>query len=230
MPIPEVLIFDTTLRDGEQAPGNSLSPEEKLRLARQLDALRVDVIEAGFPAASEDDYRSRPGDRDRGPPAGDRGAGALSRPGYRSRRRGPEPGGAEPDPRLHLHLRPAHPGQAARTPGRACWPWRGPRFGGPGSTPTTWSSPRKMPAGPSSTSSAPWSGGHRGGRHHDQPPRHGRLRHPGGIRSDVPRRPGAGAWLRPGDAQRALSRRPRPRGGQQPCGHCRRASLRWSAR
>ena len=58
MPIPEVLIFDTTLRDGEQAPGNSLTPEEKLRLARQLDALGVDVIEAGFPAASEDDYRS----------------------------------------------------------------------------------------------------------------------------------------------------------------------------
>jgi 2-isopropylmalate synthase len=58
MPIPEVLIFDTTLRDGEQAPGNSLTPEEKLRLARQLDALGVDVIEAGFPAASDDDYRS----------------------------------------------------------------------------------------------------------------------------------------------------------------------------
>jgi 2-isopropylmalate synthase len=58
MPIPEVLIFDTTLRDGEQAPGNSLSPEEKLRLARQLDALGVDVIEAGFPAASEGDYRA----------------------------------------------------------------------------------------------------------------------------------------------------------------------------
>ena len=54
----EVLIFDTTLRDGEQAPGNSLSPEEKLRLARQLDALRVDIIEAGFPAASEDEFRS----------------------------------------------------------------------------------------------------------------------------------------------------------------------------
>jgi 2-isopropylmalate synthase len=53
----EVLILDTTLRDGEQAPGNSLSPEEKLRLARQLDTLGVDIIEAGFPAASEDDYR-----------------------------------------------------------------------------------------------------------------------------------------------------------------------------
>ena len=48
MPIHDVLIFDTTLRDGEQAPGNSLSPEEKLRLARQLDALGVDVMEAGF--------------------------------------------------------------------------------------------------------------------------------------------------------------------------------------
>ncbi len=58
MTSPEVLIFDTTLRDGEQAPGNSLTPEEKLRFARQLDALWVDIIEAGFPAASEDDYRS----------------------------------------------------------------------------------------------------------------------------------------------------------------------------
>jgi 2-isopropylmalate synthase len=58
MAVRDVLIFDTTLRDGEQAPGNSLSAEEKVRLARQLDALRVDVIEAGFPAAGEDDYRS----------------------------------------------------------------------------------------------------------------------------------------------------------------------------
>jgi 2-isopropylmalate synthase len=54
----DVLIFDTTLRDGEQAPGNSLTPEEKIRLARQLDALGVDIMEAGFPAASEGDYRS----------------------------------------------------------------------------------------------------------------------------------------------------------------------------
>ncbi|MFI5211224.1 MAG: 2-isopropylmalate synthase, partial [Gemmatimonadales bacterium] len=54
----EVLIFDTTLRDGEQAPGNTMTPEEKLRLARQLDQLGVDIIEAGFPAASEGDFRS----------------------------------------------------------------------------------------------------------------------------------------------------------------------------
>ncbi|HXQ30258.1 MAG TPA: 2-isopropylmalate synthase [Gemmatimonadales bacterium] len=52
-----VVIFDTTLRDGEQAPGNSMTPEEKLRLARQLDVLGVDVIETGFPAASDGDFR-----------------------------------------------------------------------------------------------------------------------------------------------------------------------------
>ena len=51
----QVRIFDTTLRDGEQAPGFSLRPAEKLRLARQLDALGVDVIEAGFPIASPAD-------------------------------------------------------------------------------------------------------------------------------------------------------------------------------
>ncbi|MGH7529597.1 MAG: 2-isopropylmalate synthase [Gemmatimonadales bacterium] len=53
----DVIIFDTTLRDGEQAPGNAMEPEAKLRLARQLDALGVDVIEAGFPAASPGDLR-----------------------------------------------------------------------------------------------------------------------------------------------------------------------------
>ncbi len=54
----DVVIFDTTLRDGEQAPGNTMTPEEKVELARQLDALNVDVIEAGFPAASEGDFRA----------------------------------------------------------------------------------------------------------------------------------------------------------------------------
>jgi 2-isopropylmalate synthase len=53
-----VLIFDTTLRDGEQAPGFSLRLDEKLQMARQLDALGVDIIEAGFPIASADDAES----------------------------------------------------------------------------------------------------------------------------------------------------------------------------
>src|SRR6266702_4793586 len=51
-----IIIFDTTLRDGEQSPGASMNLEEKVRMARQLDALGVDVIEAGFPMASEDDF------------------------------------------------------------------------------------------------------------------------------------------------------------------------------
>ena len=54
----EILIFDTTLRDGEQSPGVSLSAAEKVEIARLLARMRVDVIEAGFPAASPEDRRA----------------------------------------------------------------------------------------------------------------------------------------------------------------------------
>ena len=53
-----VKIFDTTLRDGEQSPGASMNTNEKLRLAVQLEKLGVDIIEAGFPAASEGDFEA----------------------------------------------------------------------------------------------------------------------------------------------------------------------------
>jgi len=53
-----LVIFDTTLRDGEQSPGASMTKEEKVRIAKQLEKLRVDVIEAGFPAASQGDFES----------------------------------------------------------------------------------------------------------------------------------------------------------------------------
>jgi 2-isopropylmalate synthase len=53
-----VLIFDTTLRDGEQSPGCSMNLQEKLTLARQLERLGVDVIEAGFPVASDGDFEA----------------------------------------------------------------------------------------------------------------------------------------------------------------------------
>jgi 2-isopropylmalate synthase len=53
-----VRIFDTTLRDGEQAPGAGLTAAEKLEVARQLARLKVDVIEAGFPAASPGDFEA----------------------------------------------------------------------------------------------------------------------------------------------------------------------------
>ncbi|NCC26345.1 MAG: 2-isopropylmalate synthase, partial [Deltaproteobacteria bacterium] len=53
-----IFIFDTTLRDGEQSPGATMNMREKIRLARQLESLGVDVIEAGFPAASQGDFES----------------------------------------------------------------------------------------------------------------------------------------------------------------------------
>ena len=53
-----LVIFDTTLRDGEQSPGASMTMEEKVRIARQLERMGVDVIEAGFPAASKGDFEA----------------------------------------------------------------------------------------------------------------------------------------------------------------------------
>src|SRR5881227_349629 len=53
-----IIIFDTTLRDGEQCPGASMNLREKLEVARQLARLKVDVIEAGFPIVSEGDFES----------------------------------------------------------------------------------------------------------------------------------------------------------------------------
>src|SRR5580692_5936758 len=53
-----VVIFDTTMRDGEQAPGASMSLDEKLELAKILEEMRVDVIEAGFPIASNGDFEA----------------------------------------------------------------------------------------------------------------------------------------------------------------------------
>ena len=54
----QLIIFDTTLRDGEQSPGASMTKDEKMRIARQLERLKVDVIEAGFPASSNGDFEA----------------------------------------------------------------------------------------------------------------------------------------------------------------------------
>ena len=53
-----LIIFDTTLRDGEQSPGASMTQEEKVRIARQLERMNIDIIEAGFPAASNGDFKA----------------------------------------------------------------------------------------------------------------------------------------------------------------------------
>ena len=217
MAIHDVLIFDTTLRDGEQAPGNSLSPEEKLRLARQLDALGVDVIEAGFPAASEGDYRSVREIADRDPAAGHRRAGALPRARHRARRRGaraPRRGAgstsSSPPPTCTSGTSSRPPredvlalARAAIRQARALHRRR--RVLAP-----------RTPAAPTPTSSAAWSRRpSQEGATHRQPARHRRLRH--ARRSTArcsatcwPRVPGADARR----AERALPRRPRPRRGQ----------------
>ncbi|MCK5421676.1 MAG: 2-isopropylmalate synthase, partial [Deltaproteobacteria bacterium] len=54
----KVRILDTTLRDGEQSPGFSMNIQEKLRMAKQLERLGVDIIEAGFPIASKVDFEA----------------------------------------------------------------------------------------------------------------------------------------------------------------------------
>ncbi|MFM7802748.1 MAG: 2-isopropylmalate synthase, partial [Limnohabitans sp.] len=54
----KLIIFDTTLRDGEQSPGAAMNLEEKLKIAEMLDELGVDVIEAGFPIASNGDFEA----------------------------------------------------------------------------------------------------------------------------------------------------------------------------
>src|SRR5918997_5685223 len=51
-----LIVFDTTMRDGEQSPGASMTKEEKIRIGRQLERMKIDVIEAGFPAASDGDF------------------------------------------------------------------------------------------------------------------------------------------------------------------------------
>ena len=68
----QIIIFDTTLRDGEQCPGASMNLREKLEIARQLARLNVDVIEAGFPVISDGDFAVGPDHRQ-----GNQGAGDL---------------------------------------------------------------------------------------------------------------------------------------------------------
>ena len=54
----KLIIFDTTLRDGEQSPGASMTKDEKLHIAKSLERMKVDIIEAGFPIASPGDFDS----------------------------------------------------------------------------------------------------------------------------------------------------------------------------
>ena len=105
LPDDRVIIFDTTLRDGEQSPGFSMNLREKLRMAEALAELGVDVMEAGFPIASIGDFESVEAIA-----RAHQGPGHLRprphRPGrHPARRRGAAPGRAQAHPHLPQHQR-----------------------------------------------------------------------------------------------------------------------------
>ena len=216
-------IFDTTLRDGEQAPGFSLEIDEKLALARQLRSLGVDIIEAGFPIASEADAEAVRTVADASPRAGHCRPGALPRQGHRARRVGAAParraaGSTSSSPRRTCTSSGSCECRARSACGR---PW--PRSGWRATTPTTCSSRRKtrraairdflcqiieavIQAG-AKTINLPDTVGYST---------------PDEVGDVLPLRDRARAELRPGHLQRALPRRSRPRGRQHAGGDRRR--------
>ena len=111
-----VVIFDTTLRDGEQCPGATMTHEEKLEVAELLDEMGVDIIEAGFPIASEGDFAAVNEIAKRTKNAVVCG---LARAGFKDidRWRSDQAGQAVAYPHLHLHFPGAHEVEAAATVG-----------------------------------------------------------------------------------------------------------------
>ena len=209
-----VFIFDTTLRDGEQCPGATMTFEEKLQVADFLDEMGVDIIEAGFPIASDGDFRPCR----RSPSALKRAVVCgLSRAGetrHRSRRRSGEARAAAAHPYVHRHLARAPQAQAAEV-GRA-----GAGDGAlPGQPRAQLGRRRGMVGGGRHAHRdrlpVPLRGDRdQGGRHHHQPARYGGLCDAGGILPDVPHGDGAGAGLGEGDLLGALPQRSRHGGGQ----------------
>ncbi len=183
-----VLIFDTTLRDGEQSPGCSMTLPEKLRVARALAELGVDVIEAGFPGGLARRLRGRPGRGARGRGPDHRGPGALQSRGHRARGARARAGGAasactcsSPPARFTASTSSTWRKEEIVAPRR-----RG-REESRASCATTWSSRPRTPRAPSSDFLAQVvERGHRRRRHHGQHPRHGRLHGAGRIRRAVP--------------------------------------------
>ena len=100
--VGNVRIFDTTLRDGEQAPGIALTKAEKVEIAEQLARLNVDILEAGFPISLAGRVRRGPRDRLERVGPGDRGARAHGDRRHRARGRGAEGRRPLADPHVHL--------------------------------------------------------------------------------------------------------------------------------
>ena len=108
-----VVIFDTTLRDGEQCPGATMTHEEKLEVAELLDTMGVDIIEAGFPIASEGDFAAVHEIAKRVQERRHLRAFACRLQGHRPLRGGDQAGQAQAHPHVPVHLAGAHEIQAA---------------------------------------------------------------------------------------------------------------------
>ena len=200
-------IFDTTLRDGEQAPGFSLRIDEKLKMARQLQDARRRHHRGRFPDCVRRGRRSGPDDRHPRARTGHRRARALPFEGRRARRLGALPGAAPPHPRLHRDLRSA---PRAEAPDLA----RGvPAHRDGGGTPRPQPYRRRAVLGrgrDAERSALPVAddrSGHPGGREDDQPARHRRLLDAGRSRraSSSASSPGCRARIRSPSARIATT-------------------------
>ena len=107
-----VIIFDTTLRDGEQSPGASMNLDEKLRIAQTLEEMGVDVIEAGFPIASDGDFEAVHEIAKTASTAVVCGLARATRMDIGALRRGRQAGPAGAHPHVHRHQPAAHEVQA----------------------------------------------------------------------------------------------------------------------
>ena len=173
-----IRIFDTTLRDGEQSPGCSMDHFQKVQMAVQLEKLGVDVIEAGFPIASNGRVRigarrGQGGDEDYR-----RGSFALRARGYRPLLGGGAPREKAQNPHLHRHLGHSPEAQAQDDAHGALE--RNRRLGAPCAETLQG---RGVECGGRHALGLGFFGRdgenrHRGGSHHHQPPRHGGLHHP----------------------------------------------------
>ena len=139
-----VLIFDTTLRDGEQSPGATMNKQEKLQLARQLEKLGVDIIEAGFPASSEGDKEAVEPNCRGNQSLQDCGLGQDCRRRYRNRVACSGKGRKARHPHFHCHERYPPGAQAQDVAGRSDRQSRSGGYVWHDLCPIGWSSPAKM--------------------------------------------------------------------------------------
>ena len=176
-----VIIFDTTLRDGEQCPGATMTFEEKLEVAEMLDDMGVDVIEAGFPITSEGDFQAVSEIARRSKNSVIAGLSRANPTGHRPLRRSGEIRQARPRPHRDRDLAAAHAGQAEQDARAGDGDSRLPCHPRPQPDRRRRMVGRRRHPQRDGLSLPHRRSRDQGRRHHGQYSRHGRLHHAGGI-------------------------------------------------